>query len=63
MNNTISDIKWATIESEEYEDEIHVVPVIDGEIMAPHTLTEGCACHPEEELYIDAIVYKHNVIH
>jgi hypothetical protein len=63
MNNTISDIKWATLESEEYEDELHVVPVIDGELMGPHTLKESCPCHPEQELYLDAIVYNHNVIH
>lgn len=63
MSNSIEKIKWATLESVEYEDEIHVAPVIDGSIMPPHTLTEDCPCHPEEELYIDAIIYKHNVIH
>ena len=63
MSSTITDIKWATLESEEYEDEVHVVPILNEEIMVPHTLTEECPCHPELELYTDAIVYKHNVIH
>jgi hypothetical protein len=63
MSNTITEIKWTQLEDEEYEDTYHVVPILNEEIMKPHTLSESCLCHPEEELYIDGVIYVHNVIH
>lgn len=45
------------------EDEIHIVPIdCDHQPLAPHTLSAGCACHPQLEMYARLMV-THNTVH